>query len=199
MTWSGVAESVLGQVGALLAFFAFPAIQYFFLKRVARGEGQPQLWYLPRYGFRLVIRNLPRRRTLSNIRYRSLIRTVIPFGDGASVATYQDESLVDREDFFLFPGVDQVLLSFALELDDREKAMFVHTDKVGRQIKRFEVDDQTIVLADFTGTIENLFNFDIAVARRVEITGTRLREIARAVRNSAEEQEFEVSRVREVG
>jgi hypothetical protein len=199
MSWSGVVEASLGQLGAFVAFFAFPVLQYLLLKRVARGEGQPELWYLPRYGFRLVIRNLPRRRTLSNIRYRALLRTVIPSSDGASVATLQDETLSDREDFFLFPGVDQVLLCFRLEMDRARNTIFIHTDKVGRETKRFEITDEAMVVADFTGTIENLFNFDIAVARRVEITGSRLNELAQVISSGAEEQEFEVSRVREIG
>ncbi len=170
-----------------------------FLRRLAREEGRPELWYLPRYGFRLVIRNLPRRRTLSGIRYRALIRTVIARGDGASVATFQDEHLVEREDFFLFPRVDQVLVCFRLESDDNGRVGFIHTDKLGNAIKTFDVDDNTLIVSDFTANVENLFNFDIAIARRVEITGARLMEIAEAIQTAGDEQEIDVSRVRTIG
>jgi hypothetical protein len=200
VNWSEVGTTLLGQLGALAAFFAFPALQYVFLKRLARSEGQPELWHLPRYGFRLVIRNLPRRRTLSNIRYRSLIRTVVPAGHGASVATFQDDNLIEREDFFLFPGVDQVLVCFKLDLDPENRVEFLHTDKLGNLIKKFEVNEKTILVADFTANVENLFNFDIAIARRVEITGSRMKEIVTELKAApTEEREFKVNRVREVG
>ncbi len=199
MNWSSVGEALLGQLGALVAFFAFPAVQYIFLRRLARGEGKPELWHLPQYGFRLVIRNLPRRRTLSNIKYRALIRTVVPANEGSSVATWQDHILVQREDFFLFPGSDQVLVCFRLERDPLASLVFVYTDKLGTELGRLPVDDKTVLVADFTGTLENLFNFDIAIGRRAEVNGKRLSEIAAALAADADEQCFEVSRVREVG
>jgi hypothetical protein len=61
---------------ALAAFFAFPAIQYLLLKRFARNEGQPELWYLPKYSFRLVIRNIPGKRALSDLKYCARLRGV---------------------------------------------------------------------------------------------------------------------------
>jgi len=199
LNWCAIGEALLGQFGALLAFFAFPAFQYFFLRHLARDEGQPGLWYLPRYGFRLVIRNLPRRHTLSNIKYRSVLRTVIPAGSGSSVATFDDEALLQQEDFFLFPGTDQILVCFRLETGPKSESVFVHTDKLGTEIRRFKVDDKSILVSDFAGTLENLLNFDIAVARRVEITGARLKEIAKTIVMDNVEQQFDVSRVREVG
>lgn len=95
-------EFFLGQLAALVTFFAFPAFQYWLLKHTAKNEGNPELWYLPKYGFRLVIRNLPRKKSLSNIRYRVLVRTVVPPSAGSSVATYQDILLVEKDDFFCF-------------------------------------------------------------------------------------------------
>jgi hypothetical protein len=53
-----ILKELISQLLALAAFFAFPAIQYLLLKRFARNEGQPELWYLPKYGFRVVIRNI---------------------------------------------------------------------------------------------------------------------------------------------
>lgn len=49
---------VLQQLLALVTFFAFPTFQYLLLKRYARRQGDPQLWYLPAHGFRLVVRNI---------------------------------------------------------------------------------------------------------------------------------------------
>jgi hypothetical protein len=49
-------EALIGQLLALIAFFAFPMLQYRYLKRFARNEGKPELWYNPGYRtFRLVI------------------------------------------------------------------------------------------------------------------------------------------------
>ena len=73
-----ILEQAVGQLLALIAFFAFPASQYILLKWLTRKEGQPELWYLPDHGFRLVIRNLPRKKTLTDINYRVIFRHVIP-------------------------------------------------------------------------------------------------------------------------
>jgi hypothetical protein len=63
-----ILDQALSQLIALIAFFAFPAVQYVLLKTLSRKEGNPELWYLPDHGFRLVIRNLPRKRILTDIR-----------------------------------------------------------------------------------------------------------------------------------
>src|ERR1022692_161893 len=110
----GIIKDVPGQLLALAAFFAFPAIQYVLLKIASRRKGRPELWYLPAFGFRLVIRNLPYRRTLTDIRYRTFVRKTVPSSAGSSVRTLNDQQLLSREDMVLFPGTDQVLLSFRL-------------------------------------------------------------------------------------
>jgi hypothetical protein len=75
----------------------------------------------------------------------------------------------------------------------------LHSDKFGNELRRFDVHDGTVIVADFTANLENLFNFDIAISRRVEISGSRLKEIARELQTSSEERQFAVSRIREVG
>jgi hypothetical protein len=198
MNWAEIVNSLLGELGALVAFFAYPALQYFFLRRLARREGQPELWYLPRYGLRLVMRNLPRRRTFTGIRYRALIRTLIPAGPGASVATLQDTALGEGDDFFLFPGTDQLLVSFRLEADATGTVTFVHTDKLGETLSRRQIGDESRLVVDFIANLENTFNFDISIARRVELHGSHLREIAQQIAGISEERHFAVSRVREI-
>src|SRR6266852_1332770 len=93
-----IAHEVLVQLLALVTFFAFPAFQYLLLKRYSKHEGRPELWYLPAYGFRLVVRNIPGKKTLSEIKYRALIRDVVQAGPGSSVATWNDRILLERED-----------------------------------------------------------------------------------------------------
>src|SRR5690348_7813851 len=124
-------EQLAAQLLALVTFFAFPAIQYGSLRRFSRQEGRPELWYLPRFGFRLVVHNISGRRTLSEIRYRTILRHIVPAGDGSSVHTFVDTVLTDREDFFLFPGTDQILLCFRLERAASSELLLIQTDKLG--------------------------------------------------------------------
>lgn len=198
MNWSGVFDTLLGQLGALIAFFAFPVIQYAVLRHIARDEGKPELWYLPKYGFRLVIRNLPRRRALSNIQCRALVRTLVPPDIGCSAGTFVDAPLHEEENFFLFPGNDQVLVCFRLEVMAGDRVCLIYTDKLGEEKARFVVGENSRLVADFTGTLQNLFNFNVQLARRIEIFGERLLEIAHQVLRDNKEQSFAVSRVREV-
>jgi hypothetical protein len=188
-------EFVLAQLVALVTFVAFPALQYLLLKRFARREGHPELWFLPRWGFRLVIHNITGKKRLSEIRYRALLRRTIPGGDGSSVATFEDQTLLERDDFFLFPGTDQVLLSFRIERDP-EGFVLVHTDKMGNEKSRLAVtrDDQLIV--DYTANIENFFNFDIRLAKRAILRGVSLEALADP---GTDESEFELDEIREVG
>src|SRR5947208_1912824 len=105
-----IAKEALTQLLALIAFFAYPAIQYMLLKMHSRREGRPEIWYIPAYKhFRLVIRNIPGNKTLSDIKYRVIIRDVVLPHDGCSVTTWPDQVLLEREDFFLFPESDQLL------------------------------------------------------------------------------------------
>jgi hypothetical protein len=189
-------EFFIAQIVALITFFAFPALQYILLRKTAKNEGNPELWYLPKYGFRLVIRNLPRKRTLSNIKYRALVRTIIPASEGSSVASYKDRIFLEKEDFFLFPGNDQVLISFQLHGDDSLK--LIHTDKFGNKEKEITLSENCVLIADYTATINNWFNFDIHIAKRVELNYQLLKKAFKHTKGSILEQCFDASRVREV-
>jgi len=193
-------DVVLGQILALLTFFAFPAFQYIGLKVLTKREGQPELWYLPDYGFRLVIRNLPREKILTGINYRSYIRKVIPASSGSSVATHDDKILVEFDDFFLFPGDDQVLISFKLDKKKGSKKLyFVHTDKLAGEKQRIAIDDITFLISDYTANIENWFNFDVKLAKQVRIKSETLKEIWQQVQLNNCEQSFSVSEIRNIG
>jgi hypothetical protein len=150
-----VLELAVGQVLALVAFLAFPAGQYIILKALSHREGKPELWYLPDYGFRLVIRNLPRRRVLTNIRYRAFLRRRIPASEGASVATLDDHELLCREDMVLFPGTDQILVCFRGVSTDDESFSFVQTDKLGNQQQVVRLDLSARLVCDYSAVIQN--------------------------------------------
>ena len=191
-------NELLGQLLALLTFFAFPGLQYILLKRYSKREGRPELWYLPAHGFRLVVRNIPGRRTLSEIRLRALLRDVVPAGEGSSVATWNDHLLVEREDFFLFPGSDQVLLAFGLDRDAKG-IVLVHTDKLGVEQSRHRVSERGVLIADYSANLENVLSFDVKLAKRAEFAAARLAEIYDSVVQHNVEQSFQPTRVRDVG
>lgn len=189
-------DTALGQLLGLITFFAFPAFQYFSLKLFAKNEGQPQLWYLPQYGFRFVIRNLPGKRTLSDIKHRALLRKIITSSSGASVSTYQDDVLLEREDFFLFPGNDQILVSF--KLDGKDDAIdFVLTDKLGQEKRRIPLEEFDRLICDYVATVENILNFDIKLAKRAEMESSTLRSIWKEL--EGQECSFPIDRIRNVG
>jgi hypothetical protein len=191
--WSGL----LSQLVALATFFAFPAIQYLLLKRFSKTQGRPELWYLPAYGFRLVIHNIAGNRTLTDVDYRTIMREAVPPCPGADVTTWIDTDLADREDFFLFPGSDQVLVSFKLE-EEGDVLNFVLTDKLGVETSRMPLSIRKKLISDYSATVRNMLNFNIQVAKRVEIKEDKFREIYQTIKSNNAEQVFGVSRVRDV-
>ena len=187
-------EFILAQAVALATFFAFPALQYLLLKRFALREGRPELWFLPRWGFRLVIHNITGKKTLSDIRYRALLRRGIPAGDGSTVVTFEDQVLLERDDYFLFPGADQVLLSFSVERVP-EGLVLIHTDKLGNEANRFSVTRDHRLIVDYTANIENFFNFDVRLARRTQLYGASIEAL---VAPGDREKEFSLDEIREI-
>jgi len=192
-------QGFLGQLLALATFFAFPAFQFLLLRRFARNEGSPQLWRMHDGSYRVVIRNLPGRHTLSQIRYRALARRVVAGAGVAQSPTYLDVLFHDRSDYFLFPGVDQVLLAFRLEsllTPDREIAV-VSLD--GQERSRLALGSIHVLVCDYEATIENLFNFDFRLAKRVEISLDELRALPDSNAEGVGELQFSLSTVTNVG
>jgi hypothetical protein len=195
-----VLSSIVGQLLALTTFFAFPILKYISLKIFARKEGRPELWYLPRYAvFRLVIRNLPRKKTFSSIKSRVILRQVVPRAAGISVSTLMDTLLMEQEDFFLFPGYDQVLVSFQLHKNDQGDMELLVTDKVGLGKMRKTLRENDLIVCDYKATIENIFNFNVQIQKRTEILYKSLESMLTSVEANNQEKKFTVDRVRNVG
>lgn len=171
-----ILNQAIGQLIALFAFFAFPATQYVLLKTLSRKEGNPELWYLPDHGFRLVIRNLPRRRILTDIKHRVSVRQVRPSSEGSSVASITEKRLFAREYMALFPGVDQILFEFntyqhASGIREGRVTLIPGSGYADARQSAVEVDVSDRLVCDYSATIQNFFNFDVQVGKRVEITG----------------------------
>lgn len=174
-----ILSQVIGQLIALFAFFAFPATQYVLLKTLSRKEGNPELWYLPDHGFRLVIRNLPRKRILTDIRYRVSVRQVLSSSKSSTVASIAEKRLLTRDHMVLFPGIDQILLEFNLyqAADGIKEGRIILAQSSGYadQDQPFvEIGVSDRLVCDYSATIQNYFNFDVQVGKRVEITGYKL-------------------------
>jgi hypothetical protein len=193
-------SQLLALVIGLVTFFAWPALQYILLKRSAKNKGAPELWFLPKYGFRLVIRGIPAKKTLTDINIRVRIRTIIPGSEGASAATFMDEVLVEQEDMFCFPGTDQVMITFKLERRGTSGGCFVFTDKLGNARKFFEFDTFDKLVCDYSATVKNYLNFDIRVAKRVELKTKSMISILDQIEAEPDvEKLFPLDRVRSVG
>jgi hypothetical protein len=186
-------------ISHLIAFISLPVFQYLLLRYSTRFEGCPELWYLPAYGFRLVIRNLPRKKKLYDIKYQAFLRNIVKRGQGSSVNTFNDIHLLEKTDFFLLPGTDQVLVQFKLERDKNGIPFFILTDKIGKKTKSVPFHEFELLISDYVATIQNLFNFNIKIQKRVKIDRDDLVKILVTIENKNFEQEFPVSEVIDLG
>jgi hypothetical protein len=165
---ASILESLLGQLIALAAFFIFPTIQYIMLKIISRKEGTPELWYLPSYGFRLVIRNKPMRKILKGIRYSIRVLESVPSPDGCVTKTTRSALSYEGEKLLLFPDADLILMSFQLQ-SDHEETRFIYTDAFGEQKKNINIAEFKLIRCDYLATIHNYFNFHIQIGKRIII------------------------------
>lgn len=184
-------ENFISQFFALATFFAFPAIQYSFLKYFTKKEGNPELWFLPKYGFRLVIRNIPNKKVLSEIKYKTLLRKIVDSDIGeSSVATLIDDILIERDEMFLSPGYDLILLNFKIDRVN-EEYLFVMTNKLGQQQKTVSLKEIDFIISDYTANLENWFNFDIKISKRVFLRQKDLIKICNTIESCPMEQRIE--------
>ena len=192
-------EQFLGQLLALITFFLFPCIQYVLLKKSSRRDGMPELWYLPKYGFRLVIRNMPRNRTLSNINQETYLRKVVPASSGTSVATYMDTLLLKRGDLFLFPGNDQILICFSIEGESIDTLEFIVTDKLGGEKERFPLSSFDRLIVNYTANLENILNFDVTIGKQAQLYVSDMKNMWQQITKDNAEGLFQLSRIKSVG
>jgi hypothetical protein len=183
---------------ALFGFFAFPIIQFIVLKWVVRREGNPELWHLPRFGFRLVIRNMPNKRVLSDIRFRVVATAIIPSSDGASVRTFSQTVLTEGTEMFLFPKNDHILLSFRIEHDEDGSMVFVKTDKLGKPLENIRFDSFDRISIEYLAVVETRLNFDVKIGKRLHLTRTQLQEAFSQIDGNPIEQLIPMPFVRSV-
>jgi len=185
---------------AVISFFSYPVIKHLFYKWFTRHDGRPEIWYLPGIAtFRFVIRNLPRRRALSDIKIRSIIRKAVPKSPGVSVTTWMDIIIENRSEFVTFPGNDEVLISFRLENIAKEGLKLIITDKLGAERSRFPLGDGHTLICDYVAKVENFFSFEVKIQKRAEVSAASLRRMFEQTKGTSEELFFRPDRIREVG
>jgi hypothetical protein len=192
-----ILESLSGQLIALVAFFIFPIVQYILLRSISRKEGIPELWYLPIYGFRLVIRNQRKRRILKEIRYSVSIMESVVSPDGFVTKTTRTALSFEGERLFLFPKADLILMSFQLQ-SDHKGTRFIYTDDFGVQNKSINIDEFNLIRCDYLATIHNFFNFHIQIGKRVVINSSELLKLANATQGSCKEMHLKLDNVNSI-
>lgn len=176
--------------------------QYILLKIASRRKGRPELWYLPESGFRLVVRNLPYRKTLTDIRYRAFVRRIMPSSPGASVATCTTSPSCPATKWSYSPVPDQILLSFTLGTRSWATVPGIVTlritSKPGAVQTTTDLMPDNRLICDYTATIHNFLNLDILTGKRAEITATSLSAWHAALLQHDGECEFPVDRTRNI-
>jgi hypothetical protein len=153
----------------VFATVATLAIQHRWLGRKYRKEGSIHLWYLPDFGFRLVMRNIPGRYLLKDFKFKVRLRKIVPPSKGSSVSTYVDIDVHQGEELFIAPKQDGVLLCFQLdtqEVENEERFVLIVTTKDGKEIKRYDITDESCMIAEYTATVVNPYGLDFKLARR---------------------------------
>lgn len=194
MSLADILNSLTGQLIALAAFFIFPIIQYILLRIISRKEGAPELWYLPSYGFRLVIRNKLGRKVLKEIRYSSRILGSVPSPDDSGTITTKTVTSFAGERLFLFPKTDFIIISFQL-LPTPEGTKFVYTNDLGVHNINMNIDEFSEIRCDYLATIHNFFNFHIQIGKRVVISSSELLKLAKVTHGSTKEMRLELNNI----
>ncbi|WKN45963.1 hypothetical protein [Tunicatimonas pelagia] len=187
-------DHLIGVLIGLSMFLLYPIIEYLGKRGFSKNEGDPELWYLQDYGFRLVIRSLPKKIMLFDLKYKSRIRKVIPTTRDSSVSTLDEEILVNSEDFFLLPGYDQVILSFQL-IRSEGIPYLIRTNKNEGEQSKFKLDDIDYLVCDYTAHVDNRFHFDVFVGRRVEIKKADLKEYLNRIETNNQEQSMKLREI----
>lgn len=192
-------KTLITQLIALLTFFGFPALQYFLLVQFSKNHAKPELWYLPDWGFRLVIRNMHSKRTLTNIKQRSFIRSYFHSGKGSSVTSYEDQLINEKESMFLFPKEDYILLEFNLKLhSDGESTEIIVSNSSDNDNSIIVMNDDSDLVIDYEANIKNYLNFNVKVANRVKINETSLFDCLQKIQESNVERTFMIDSIQRV-
>ena len=99
------------------------------------------LWWLPAWRcWRFVVRNIEGNTNICAIEHRCWLREILPARPGSSAQSFKDTELSAERRIILPAGEDFPILCFRFEERDGNLG-FIHTDKFGVDLTRFEISD----------------------------------------------------------
>lgn len=159
------------------------------MKRYSSNKGLAELWFIPNMGYRLVFRNLHKKNTFSNLKYRVICRQEFEDPETSLVTTH-DHIIIEGDEFFIFHGMDHIFLSFELDNDSDEELILVplNTDNAN------EIYQPDSLILEYSATLENYFNFDIKIMKRFEFNSNLLDEFYSDFNKSKKEQKISLKK-----
>jgi hypothetical protein len=163
-------------VNFVISFFASAAVVAFLYSlywcafRRSSTEREVKGWWLPGWScYRVVVRNMDREDSLIGIKSRAFLREVLPRKPGSSVKTFLDTEIASGERILLPGGQDFPAVCFRFEREG-ENLRFIHTDKMGKLIKGYEIGPEVEALTiEYYFKIKMWFLFKIEAARIYQI------------------------------
>lgn len=201
-------EIFLNQFLALVCFFLFPIIQFFLLKKLSKKEGLPELWYLPDYSYRLVIRNMDGKTNLFDIKYKvyaltefkkdvNLDHGVVAAQGSTGASIYRDLEQNDMP--ILMDGRDKAMICFKITGSMKTGLSFCKCDYLGNILDTIPLDPNTSIIAEYTAMIDNKFNFNVRVLKRVQLTFDDLVNYFLEIDEKPEEKQLQLNHVQSGG
>ena len=103
--------------------------------------------------------------SLTSLRYRSWIRSVVPSGPESSVNTFVDQELSNGDRIILPSGQDLPVLCFRFENRNGD-IVFCHTDKQGNLSREIQVDQEVEgIFVEYSAKIQSWFLFKHEIVR----------------------------------
>jgi hypothetical protein len=155
---------LLNVAGSVIALIGLYGLYIWCSLRSARNKASAELWWLPAWKcFRLVLRNIPVRYEVTDIRSRAWLRDVVPRRDGSSVNSFKDVNLACAERVVLSRDDDYPIVCFRLQKQN-EDFHFVLTDKFGVEFGTYALSKEfEELLIEYSAKVQtwNLLKYEI--------------------------------------
>lgn len=161
---------LLNIIASALVIAAVYFCYWFSYKHYSAKRAYAECWWLSRWNcFRLVIRNMHDKGSLTSIHFRAWIRKLVPSVPGSSVNTFIDQELTNGERIILPSGQDLPVLCFRFE-NHNGNLIFVQTDKQGKMIQKYEMDNQVVaIVVEYSVKIRSWFLFKHEIVQMYDI------------------------------
>lgn len=159
--WSSFLVSFGASFAVLVLLYGF----YIFCSfRLSSNKAYGEIWWLPAWKcFRFVIRNIPGRHEITDIRSKAWLREVEPKRPGSSVNSFRDTELVCNDRLMIPTANDYPLICFRLQKVN-DSFHFVLTDKFGTEITSHRLSKEfEEVLVEYSAKVQTwkLFKYEV--------------------------------------